>query len=210
LWAFGAGNIGTFERAQVEVRAGQALDLGTMLWTPARVANTVWEIGVPDRDAQEFHDGGFNYTQWATYAKHLAEAGNGLTYTVGKSDWHADWEYAQFGAAPWTINFSLTDTPPKDAPASLYIGLASSESTLAVSVNGTRIGSYRAPHASHAPVRLGSHGAFADTRMAIPPGLLKQGANTLVISQEPVRGRAGTTEYDYLRLEAAGTHLALP
>jgi rhamnogalacturonan endolyase len=210
LWAFGAGNIGTFERAQVEVRAGQSLDLGSVQWTPSRVADTVWEIGVPDRDAHEFHDGDFNYTQWATYVRHLANAGKGLTYTVGKSDWRQDWEYAQFGTAPWTIDFSLATTPPNDAPASLYIALASTESTLAVSVNGTAIGTYTPPHPSHAPVRLGSHGAFADTRLAIPPGILKQGKNSVVISQVPIKGRAGTTAYDYLRLEAAGTRLALP
>lgn len=210
LWAFGAGNIGTFERERVEVRAGQALDLGTLRWTPARVADTVWEIGVPDRDSQEFHDGDFNYTQWATYVRHLSEADKGLTYTVGKSDWHKDWEYAQFGTAPWTIAFSLAETPPAGAPASLYIALASTESKLAVSVNGTPIGTYAAPVRTHAPLRLGSHGPFAETRMAIPPGVLKQGANTVVISQVPVRGRAGTTQYDYLRLEAAGTRLATP
>lgn len=210
LWAFGAGNAGTFERARVDVRAGRTLDLGTLQWAPTRVADTVWEIGIPDRDTQEFHDGAFNYTQWATYEKHLHQAGQGLTYTVGKSDWHKDWEYAQFGTAPWTIDFALANTPPKNAPASLYIALASTESTLAVSVNGTPIGTYTAPNRTHAPLRLGSHGPFADTRLAIPAGLLKQGANSIVISQLPSRGRAGTTQYDYLRLEAAGTRLATP
>jgi rhamnogalacturonan endolyase len=210
LWAFGAGNIGTFERAQVDVRAGQALDLGTLQWTPDRVAGTVWEIGVPDRDSQEFHDGDFNYTQWATYLKHGLDADKGLTYTIGQSDPRKDWEYAQFGTTPWTIAFTLAQTPPDGAPASLYIALASTESTLAVSVNGTRIGSYSSPHRDHPPLRLGSHGAFSETRLAIPSGVLKAGANSVVIQQVPNKGRAGTTQYDYLRLEAAGTRLATP
>lgn len=209
LWAFGSGNIGTFHRAQVEVRAGQTLDLGGVRWAPERVANTVWEIGVPDRDSREFHDGAFNYTQWATYAKHLAGS-SGLTYTVGKSDWHKDWEYAQFGTASWNIDFALTDTPPKDAPASLYIALAGAETTLQVSVNGARIGTYTPTELSHAPIRLGSHGAFADVRLAIPSGVLKQGANTVAITQVANKGKTGTTQYDYLRLEAAGTRLAAP
>jgi rhamnogalacturonan endolyase len=208
LLAFGAGNIGTFRQANIEVRAGKALDLGTVLWTPPRVAGTLWEIGVPDRDSREFHDGAFNYTQWATYARSLP--GSALSYTVGKSDWRKDWNYAQFGSAPWTVNFSLADTPARDAAASLYIALASSETTLVVSVNGTRIGSYKAPQASHAPVRLGSHGAFAETRFAIPAGLLKQGPNAIAISQLLAKGRTGTTQYDYLRLEAAGMRLATP
>ncbi|MFZ6768212.1 polysaccharide lyase family protein [Undibacterium sp. Di26W] len=206
LWAFGAGNISTYKKANVEVRAGSTQDLGTVVWKPSRVAPTVWEIGVPDRDSQEFRNGAFNYSLWATYIK--PDFFTGLTYTVGKSDWHKDWNYAQFGNAPWTINFTLTEAPGKDAPASLYIGLASSETTLVVRVNGTQIGSYQAPVPSHPAVRLGSHGAFAETRMAIPPDLLKPGANSIVITQKTGRGNTGITQYDYLRLEAAGTRLA--
>lgn len=210
LWAFGAGNIGTFERANVEVSAGKAIDLGALQWTPARVAPTLWEIGVPDRDTQEFNNGAFNYTQWATFVKSASESARGLSYTVGKSDWHKDWNYAQFGAAPWTINFSLANTPAKGAPASLYIALASSETTLLVTVNGKAIGSYKAPHADHAPLRLGSHGPFAETRMAIPAGLLKQGPNAIAITQQLGRAWTGTTQFDYLRLEAADAQLAAP
>lgn len=209
LWAFGAGNPGTFERANIDVRAGDVQQLGAVEWQPTRVAATVWEIGIPDRDAHEFQDGEFNYTQWATYARSLANAG-ALSYTVGKSDWHKDWKYAQFGAAPWSINFNLAQAPAKDAPASLYLALASSETTLNVSLNGQTIGSYTAPYPSHAPIRLGSHGVFADTRLPIPAGLLKQGDNRIVITQSAKKGQPGTTQYDYLRLEADGARLATP
>ncbi len=212
LWAFGAGNIGSFQRTPIDVQAGQSLELGTVQWTPSRVANTLWEIGVPDRDTQEFHNGAFNYTQWATYVQSDADAnaGRGLNYTVGQNNSRQDWPYAQFGSAPWTVHFSLANTPALDAPASLYIALASSETTLVVTVNGTTIGRYKAPQASHAPIRLGSHGAFADVRMAIPPGLLKQGPNAIAFTQQLAKGKTGTTQYDYLRLEAAGTRLAAP
>ena len=171
------------------------------------MAPTLWEIGIPDRDTQEFADGAFDYSQWATYQKAVAEAAP-LTYTVGRSDWRKDWRYAQFGTAPWTINFTLAAAPPQDAPASLVVALASSESLLAISVNGTEVARYKAPQPSHAPVRLGSHGAFAETRIAIPAGLLDQGANTVTLSQVAVKGKPGTTQYDYLRLEAAGATLA--
>lgn len=206
LLAFGAGNVGTFRRASIDVQAGKTLDLGTIAWAPPRVAPTLWEIGIPDRDTQEFADGAFDYSQWAVYEKAAAAAAP-LTYTVGKSDWRKDWRYAQFGTAPWTINFALASTPPKDAPASLVIALASSESTLAIAVNGTEVGRYQAPAPSHAPVRLGSHGAFAETRVAIPAGLLKPGANTVSLTQVPTKGKTSTTQYDYLRLEAAGAML---
>lgn len=207
LLAFGAGNVGTFRRASVDVQAGKPLDLGTVQWAPTRVAPTLWEIGIPDRDTQEFADGAFDYSQWAHYQKAAAEAAP-LDYTVGKSDWRKDWRYAQFGTAPWTIHFTLATAPPQDAPASLVVALASSESTLAISVNGTEVGRYQAPQPSHAPVRLGSHGAFAETRITIPAGLLKPGANTVTLAQVAAKGKPGTTQYDYLRLEAAGVTLA--
>lgn len=208
LLAFGAGNIGTFKRANLEVQAGKALDVGTVAWAPPRAAPTLWEIGRPDRDTQEFHDGAFNYSQWATYAQAEANSAVGLTYIVGKSDWRQDWRYAQFGAAPWTVHFSLATTPPRDAPASLYIALASAQVPLAIAVNGTPVATFKAPQLSHAPVRLGSHGAFAETRVELPAGLLQAGANTLSLSPVIAKGKSGTVQYDYLRLEAAGTTLA--
>jgi rhamnogalacturonan endolyase len=87
LYAFGAGNIGTFDRPGVVVRAGQGLDLGQVQWAPPRVAKTLWEIGIPDRDTHEFADGAFAYSQWATFEKFRNRADGSLTYTVGKSDW---------------------------------------------------------------------------------------------------------------------------
>jgi rhamnogalacturonan endolyase len=207
LLAFGGGNIGQFDRANVEVLAGKPLDLGIVQWKPARVADTVWEIGIPDRDSHEFKNGKFNYTQWATFARSAAESDAGQTYTIGKSDWRHDWNYAQFGSGPWTINFNLANTPPKNAPASLYVALASSETTINVSLNGASIGSYKDPHPDHAPIRLGSHGPFVETRFSIPAGLLRKGANSIVITQM-AKGKTTTTQYDYLRLEASGTRLA--
>lgn len=210
LWAFGAGNSGTFQRANIDVQAGKTLDLGTVVWTPWRVASTLWEIGIPDRDTHEFKNGEFNYTQWATFIHSQAEWASGLTYTVGKSDWRKDWHYAQFGSAPWTVQFTLDQAPPAEAPVSLVVALASAEAAVQVSVNGTVVGSYKAPQLSHAPIRLGSHGAFAETRMTIPARLLKPGANAIAFTQLLPKGRTGTTQYDYIRLEAEGARLAAP
>jgi rhamnogalacturonan endolyase len=210
LLAFGAGNIGTFKKADVAVQAGTAQEIGTVVWTPPRVAATLWEIGIPDRDTREFANGDFNYSQWATYQQSLASSGSGLTYTVGASDWHTDWRYAQFGAAPWTIDFSLASAPAADAVASLYLGFASADTTLAISVNGTRIATNSAQLPDHAPLRLGSHGPFAERRLAVPVSLLRQGKNSVTFTQIGGNSASGTTQYDYIRFEAAGLQLAAP
>jgi rhamnogalacturonan endolyase len=191
LHAFGAGNSGTFTGRDVVVAAGAALDLGIVQWTPPRLGKTLWDIGIPDRDTHEFAGGALKYTQ--------AMAQGPVTYTVGKSDWRKDWRYAQFGSQPWTIRFTMA----KAGPASLYIALASAEAPLSIAVNGRTIATYTAPQLSHAPIRLGSHGAFAETRVALPAGVLKRGANTISLSPVLPSGKKGTVQYDYIRLEAA-------
>jgi rhamnogalacturonan endolyase len=207
LLAFGGGAIGTFDRPDVTLRAGEALDLGIVRWAPPRVAPTLWEIGVPDRDTHEFRDGAFDYSQWATYSKFAGGNGTGLTYTIGKSDWNKDWGYAQFGPTPWTINFTLSQAPKFKDPASLYIALASSDSKLAITVNGQRLATYQPAHRDHAPVRLGSHGPFSDLRIPIPAGLLKIGKNSVSLAQIVDKRATSTTQYDYIRLEARGARL---
>jgi len=204
LWAFGAGQIGTFHRAGVQVKAGERLDLGSLAWRPDRVAQTLWDIGIADRDTHEFRDGGLAYTQWATFAK-LGDQ-SGLRYKVGISDWSRDWGYAQSGEAPWTVSFELAEKPAAAAVASLYIGLASAEVPLRVSLNGLPIGVYRPEHPSHAPIRLGSHGAFGEIRLKIPANFLKNGENHFEFAKEAKKG--GTIQYDYIRMEASGVRLA--
>lgn len=211
LWAFGKGTAGTFRQSNITVTAAQTLNLGTITWTPARTSPTVWEIGVPDRDSKEFYNGTLNYSLWETaYVNYPAEFPHGVNYTVGKSDWKKDWNYAQMNNAdsnwsvsPWTINFELTQAPTSSS--SLYLSFASSFGAhLIVMVNDTEVSSFTPSNASNAVIRLGSHGAFWDTLITISPSLLKKGNNTIVLNQSN-SGRSSTIEYDYLRLEAIGT-----
>ena len=200
LWAFGAKNIGTFEQANVTVTAGQTTTLGNVNWQISRIQPTVWEIGIPDRDSHEFNDGLYNYTQWQNYINISNMSPNGgPNYTVGTSDWTKDWNYGQIGPITNTINFNLAQAPKTGVQSSLYLALASSYSThINITVNGTQIASFVPGNGSDALVRLGSHGAFWDTRFPIAAGLLKAGTNTIVINQ-----LKGTVEYDYIRLEAS-------
>jgi rhamnogalacturonan endolyase len=133
-----------------------------------------------------------------------------VNYTIGASDWRTDWDYTQFGSSPWNVHFNLSATPSADAAISLYLALASSETTLMVSVNDHKVATYKAPQPAHAAVRLGSHGPFSETRIAIPAGLLRRGENTIAIVQLLAKDKQGTTQYDYLRLEADGVQLVQP
>jgi rhamnogalacturonan endolyase len=199
LWAFGGKNIGTFEQKNMAVAAGKTLGLGTVTWAVSRLQPTVWEIGIPDRDSHEFMDGAYNYTQWQTYLDIQAMAPNGPTYTVGTSNYAKDWYYGQIGASNWTIDFTLPAAPTAGSQASLYLAFASSYGThLNVTANGTQVASFVPGNGADAVVRLGSHGAFYDTRIPITAAQLKKGANTIVLEQ-----LKGTIEFDYVRLEAS-------
>ena len=214
LYAFGPGAAGTFKKTGVAVTAGQKLDLGTVSWTPARTAATVWEIGVPDRDSHEFLNGDSLYPYWATsYVDYPTEFPKGITYTAGVDDWSKVWNFALMNDVnnawatnpPNTVNFTLPKAPTAGTQARFYLALASSfASGLSVAVNGTSIGNISPGNPSDAMVRLGSHGAFWDGQILFNANLLKAGANTLTIGQTK-SGESATIQWDYLRLEADGT-----
>jgi rhamnogalacturonan endolyase len=200
LYAFGRGAAGTYTQANVTVTAGQTLALGTVAWTPTRTAATVWEIGVPDRDSHEFLNGAFNYSLWLTNNVDYATSfPNGITYTVGTDDYTKVWNNAMMGAGTWTVNFTMATAPT--GQGRFYAALAANEgSTMAISINGTSVGSLKPGDTSDAVVRLGSHGAFWDGDVTFDATAIKAGANTLTITQSA----GGATEWDYLRLEAGG------
>jgi rhamnogalacturonan endolyase len=217
LYAFGPGAIGTFSKAGVVVKAGQNPSLSET-WIPDRKGATAWEIGIPNRTAEEFLHGN-DYFKWGVFKQFPTEFPNGLTYMVGKSDWHTGWNFAQptitsydtagnasYVQYPWKIDFDqATATTGATDSASLYLSFAAEFSAaLIVTVNGTNVSSpttgFYLANQSDAMIRLGSHGAWSDLRVTFPVKLLKAGTNEIVLNQR--KGAYGASVmYDYLRLE---------
>ena len=94
LHAFADGVLGEFVMTNVTVKQGQTLNVEKLDWKPIRYGNTVWEIGVPDRTAREFRHGD-HYWKWGLYYDYSVEFTNDVDFTIGKSDWHKDWNYVQ-------------------------------------------------------------------------------------------------------------------
>jgi len=226
LFAFGPSAIGYLARTNyVTVTAGATAALGTVTWTPGRVAPTIWEIGTPDRTSKEFKHGDDYWKQgsypdpnWANFMRYKAEFPNEVNYTIGSSNPATDWNYvqpynivgtAQTVAPEWKVNFSLTKAPTTGSTASVYVAAASSfAAPMYVKVNGTNITTPTTgvsfPNSSNATIRMANHGAFGDLRFDFPSNLLVAGANQITFTN---RRNAGDIQYDYLRLEAAGTSL---
>ncbi len=147
----------------VTVAGGATNNLGNVVWTPARVGPTVFEIGYPNRVADKFRHGddwwvgdiGPSPTApspiWSKWLEFPFDFPNGPNYVVGRSRWTTDWNFVQpvvvsstgtYDNSSSTITFNLASAPANGAQASLYLGLASDYyCALVVSVNNVNLGS---------------------------------------------------------------------
>jgi rhamnogalacturonan endolyase len=221
LYAFTAGSVGEYSRANVTVNAGGTTDVGAVTWNVYHPGNTIaWEIGIPDRSAAEFRHGG-DYFQAFLYDNFANELPNPLDYIVGSSDYTTDWNYAQtaynvggtLSQWPWNIHFNL-DSVPAGGNATLSLAWASTDhAALQVFVNDPDM--LNPPLADFFPsidggnalIREGIHAKYGVDYVSIPTSLLQPGANTITLLQR--RGIAGIGNhvmYDYINLElpAAG------
>lgn len=231
LYAFGPGAAGQMTLNNfVTVTAGNTNALGTVSWTPARTAATVWEIGTPDRSAKEFFHGSDWWRSdtlpgntapaphWAKFQDYPTEFPNDVNFTIGQSNIATDWNYVmnfdttvRKTSPVWTVNFNLASDPTPGSTASIYAALATNFSAaLIVRVNGTNITNPTTGatfgNKSDAMIRMGIHGAFADTRISFPASNLHAGANTISFTERITGGASnGDLMFDYVRLEAAGT-----
>jgi rhamnogalacturonan endolyase len=125
LHATADGVLGDFAQADITVEPGKTIDLGKLDWKPVRFGKQVWEIGTPDRAAEEFLKGdGLNVWLWGWDLRYALLFPNGLTYTVGKSDPKKDWFFEE---VPTATNLSFVNPEAKD-PANQRYGWVKAES----------------------------------------------------------------------------------
>jgi hypothetical protein len=225
----------------VPVTGGSTTTLGAVTWTPTRVGPTVFEIGYPDRTARKFRHGDDYWVGdigpspsnpspvWTKFLEYPFDFPNGMNYIVGTSRWTTDWNFIQpvttvdsvtYSPSTGTITFNLASAPPKNALASLYVGLTSAfRSPTIISVNGANLGhtpgvtsvpaansvtGYRPEYFDDASVREGINSVFTDERITFPAGLLVSGTNTISIDMTRGGYFANHIMYDYIRLELQG------
>ncbi len=223
IYAFGDKAAGTFSKLNaINVTAQHTTDLGNVVWEPSRVAPTVWEIGIPDRNAMEFKHGKDWFTSntypdedWGKFMDYQREFPNDVNYTVGKSIDSIDWNFVQPATnsnnPQWKVNFNLAKAPTDNSQASVYVAYAAIwNGNLTVDVNGHSVNitdpeKYKV-YPSNAMIRKGIHGAWGELRYTFPASYLQKGTNKITFGLNMRGGvRDADIMYDYLRLEAAGT-----
>ena len=203
LHAIADGVLGEFSQSNIVVEAGRPLQLGALRWEPVRYGRQLWEIGVPNRSAGEFRHGD-HYWQWGLYYDYTNEFPHDVNYTVGQSDFHKDWNYAQVGrrgrGTAWSVHFKFTGVPRGRATLRLGIAAASVRGGIQVSVNDQPAGG-TGPLPDTATIRRdGIRGYWTERDVAFDAALLKEGENVLKLEIPPGDPTSGV-EYDYVRLE---------
>lgn len=212
LHAIADGVLGEYAKTEIAIEPGKTIDLGKLEWKPERFGRQLWEIGTPNRTAEEFRHGD-DYFHWGLYTLYPKEFPNDVDFTIGKSDFHKDWNYAEMPrltqdngkgggattATTWTIHFDLPSAPKGKAILRLAIA-GNSARNVAVSVNDQPAGETGQLPDTAVLRRDGIRGFWFERDVTFDASLMKPGANTLKLTV-PQAGVMSGILYDYLRLE---------
>ncbi|CAN1166788.1 Rhamnogalacturonate lyase, partial [Linum perenne] len=232
LYGYVIGVVSSFRHPQlITVKAGDELKLGQVAFKPPRTGPTIWEIGIPDRSANEFFvpdaDPGFlnkfwldkpkdkyrQYGLWARYAELYPK--DDLVFQVGVSTYSKDWFYAHvlrevgntYNPTTWRVVFDLPEVIPT-GNYTIQIALAAAEMTnIFVYVNDVNA---KRPHyatgtvgTDNAIARHGNHGLYRFFSGGLPSNLFLKGKNTIFMRHAKSQDSPFSgVMYDYIRLEA--------
>ncbi|GAA5482239.1 rhamnogalacturonate lyase [Haloferula sargassicola] len=208
--AFNDGVVGEFELSGAKVKAGDN-PAGTIEWNVEHPGKSIaWEIGVPNRRADEFRLGKdfFHGYVWTRFSEEME---NPLVYTIGKSDPATDWNFAQ-GAYmkggkceswPWEIRFHVDQDYDRQGTAHLVLAWASTDGArMEVSVNGGHVARfYPKVGGGNALLREGIHAKYGYDVIDFPARELRRGTNRITLVQGRDSGPANHVMYDYVALE---------
>jgi rhamnogalacturonan endolyase len=219
LRAWCKGIVGEFYTTNtITVTSGQETRLGDVKFTAPRIGPTVFEIGIPDRTAEEYLHGD-HFNQWGLYNLFQEEFPNSVNFRIGESDWQFDWNYCQVSipggadgkykaAEPWKIYFNLNKVPSGNILLRVSIA-ASSSTALSVSVNGKNQSAEVKDLVDDACIRRdGIRGIWSMKEFTFPASLLKQGENYISLHGRAIGGyltyyKFDGIMYDHIRLEVS-------
>jgi rhamnogalacturonan endolyase len=207
LRAIANGVLGEFSKADVAVAAGQTLNVGALEWKPVRHGKQLWEIGVPNRSAEEFRHGD-RFWVWGLYNDYPKEFPQDANFVIGQSDPAKDWNYAQpprdGKPTTWSVSFDLAEPPKGKATLRLAICGSRGRGGVEVTVNDKPAGGTGRLWDSGVMHRDGIRGYWEEKEVSFDTALLKAGTNVLKLTNTGRNWTEGVL-YDYLRLELEET-----
>jgi len=186
LYVSGADQPNDFIQTGVHVAAGKAETLTPIDWRVETHGKTLWQLGVFDRTAGEFRNGG-DARGYQMFARYPGQFPHDVDFTIGKSDPAADWNYAQwswYAQSPlWHLRF---DAPAQTGIATLTVGIASAQpahgklTDVQVSLNGRPVGVIALPKTGTAGYRGGNQDSPYNVAVfTFDAALIRPGANDL-------------------------------
>ncbi|KAJ8450266.1 hypothetical protein Cgig2_004723 [Carnegiea gigantea] len=228
------GYIGDFKHdaPSLNITVGKNVDLGDLIYNPPRDGPTLWEIGIPDRTAKEFHipdpkpeyvnklyvnhtDRFRQYGLWERYGELYPD--DDMVYDVSKHNFKKDWFFAQvtrkigerYNGTTWQVQFNL-DNVVDNGVYKLRLALAAAtNSFLEVRFNEPKPSPAMFNTGTigdcNSVARHGIHGLYWLYNVDVQGNLLKRGDNTLYLTQTKGSGPFQGIMYDYLRFEGPST-----
>lgn len=216
LHAVSDGVLGEYQKAQIKVEKGRAIELGNLVWTPVRYGKQLWQIGEPNRSASEFLRGN-DHWHWGLYCEYSKLFPHDVDYTVGRSDYRKDWFIYQVPhimeddgtgrakgrATTWTIRFQVSSAEKLSGKAILRVAFSAvSTRSLSIGVNGKQAGEIGNLGYNATINRDGIQGSWEERDLSFPAELLHPGENLLTLTTPEGSVTSGVA-YDVLRLELA-------
>ena len=208
LYSNVSGVLDEYELNGVTVTPGTTNALGKLNWTPRKHGQLIWQIGIPDRTAAEYlHGDDFrHFGMWFEYPKDFPE---GVTYTIGKSDEAADWNFNQwcvengrggYDLSPWTIRFDMDEIVGDQAVLTIAIA-AARQARLRVLVNGVEVLGDDALVNDSAGPRAGIQGFYRERIVKFDSSILSTTSANAIVLEQRRAGLFPSIMYDCVRLE---------
>jgi rhamnogalacturonan endolyase len=187
------------------------VNLGKIEYQTPRFAPTLFEIGYPNRRADEYYHGD-NFRQWGLYDLFPTDFPNSIQYYVNStwrqspSQWRNDWNYAHVPvdnkSINWTIYFDVPAQNTKFGPKG-YIFIAKSGAchcNLLITVNNVFIGTIAFKDNDNSVYRDSIYGINELHSTSFASSILVPKGNKMIFGIT-CKARLQGIMYDYVRME---------
>ncbi len=219
LYVFASGVVGEYRKDNVIIREGEITSVGKLNWTPPMHGVRLWQVGIPNRSAEEFRYGNLP-RQFGLWNRYPTDFPHDVHFVIGKSSDRKDWNYCEpvvqrsdgsYHAPTWHVLFQLPHAETGTAYLTIGISGAVHNPDLLVSANGVKVAQYHLGNDASVYRDANKAGEYRLKLAMFHASLLKKGENdiSLKIVAELPRPSAYNPQalprqaimYDFLRLE---------